>query len=122
MDHEFFVHFTGRAGQAGFAAVGVDEEGGELFVRGGLVVHGQQGAVAAVGRLAVGRQAKVLDAVVVVTCAVAPFVVGAIVFECRGRGGQWVAQRVQHAGCVAFGNDHAVGQALANGFEAQGAE
>ena len=117
---QFLVNLSRWAGQGGLAAVGVDEEGRELFVGGGFVVHGQQGAVHAVGRgLAVGVQAKPLHAVVVVTGAAVKVGVGAVVLEGGRAGGEWVAQGVQHLEFVAGGHAHLVGQAFGHGGEAQ---
>src|SRR5690606_24417060 len=80
VDGQFLVDFGGGPGQGGRAAVGVDEEGAELLVGGGFVVHGQDAAaVEAVGWLARSVQAEPLHAVVVVARTLIESGVGAIV-------------------------------------------
>ena len=116
---KFLVHFTGRAGQAGLAAVGVDKERAELFVGGGFVVHGQHAAGGAVGTgAAIGIQSEPLHAVMVVTGTVFPLGVTAIVFEGCYIAAQRVAQGIEHLHVIAGGDHHLVGQALGHGLEA----
>ena len=120
MNGGFLVDFSRHAGQGAAAPIGVQEEGAEFFVSGGLVVHGQQAAVDGRQRgLAGFVQAKPLHAVMVVTGAVFIIGVGAVVLVGGCASGQGVAQGVKHAGGVAGGYDHGVSQALGNRLEAQ---
>ena len=120
MDGGFLVHFCGGAGQGGCAAVGVQEEGGELFVRGGFVVHREQATLGGVVvARAIGAQAKPLHTVVVVAGTLFKVAVGTVILVGRHAGGNRIAQGKQHAGGVTRGNAHHVGQALGHGAEAQ---
>ena len=120
VDGGFLVHFCGGAGQGGCAAVGVQEEGGELFVRGGFVVHREQATLGGVVvARAIGAQAKPLHTVVVVAGTLFKVTVGAVILVGRHAGRDGIAQGKQHAGGVTRGNAHHVGQALGHGAEAQ---
>ncbi|MNY50944.1 hypothetical protein D3C86_1864950 [compost metagenome] len=84
------------------------------------MIHRQEAAVdARVGALAVGAQTEPFHAIVMVAAAVLEVGVGAVVGIGRRGAGQWIAQRIQDAGAVAGGNEHAVSQALGHGAEAQ---
>ncbi len=120
VDGHFLVDFAGRARQRGGAAGGVQEVGGAGFVGGRLVVHGDQGAVVAVGvGGAGGGQAEVVHAVVVVAEAVFVVGVGTVVLV-GGRGrGERIAKGVDHREAVAFRHDDGVGGALGHALEAE---
>jgi len=66
-------------------------------------------------------QAEPLDAVVVVTGAVAEVGVGAVVLVGRRAAGEWVAQGVNDAGGVALGHGHLIGHGLDHRLEPKAA-
>ena len=120
VDGGFLVHFRRGAGQRGGAAVGVQEERGQLLVGGGFVVDGQQTALGgAVVAFAVGTQTKPFHTVVVVTSTLVEIAVGTVILVGSHTSGHRVAQRKQNAGGVASRHDHCVGKALGHCAEAQ---
>jgi len=120
VDGEFLLDLVGAARQRGLAAVGVQEEGGQLLVGRGLVVDGQQAArVVGLARAAIGAQAEPLHAVVVVTGTALEVAVAAVVPECGRAGVERVAQRIDDLVVVTLGDADLVGQALGDRLEAE---
>ena len=120
VQRHLLVDFQGRTRQGIGAAIGVHEERGQAFVGGRFVVHGQQAARDAGGRWgAVSGQREEFHAVVMVARTVFEVGIGAVVLVGGRAGRKRIAQRVDHAGGVAGRDDDGVGQALADGGEAE---